>query len=90
MVRQPGFVDADERLRVSSATGNDLERIAAPVDAAMIRADLAQVAPGAGGAEGAPLGLDPVLIVTILPLRAKHGRATGCTPPRLVGQRVAA
>jgi IS5 family transposase len=37
MVRQAGFFDVEERLRELSAKGDDLERIAALVDFALLR-----------------------------------------------------
>ena len=39
MVRQPGFFDVEERLCELSAKGDDLERIAALLDFAMLRGE---------------------------------------------------
>ena len=40
MAGQPGFFDADERLKVLSASGDPLERLAAVVDFAVFREEL--------------------------------------------------
>ena len=40
MVGQPGFFDAEERLKALSAAGDPLERLAAVVDFEVFRAEL--------------------------------------------------
>ena len=40
MAGQPGFFDAEERLRALSAAGDPLERLAAAVDLELFRAEL--------------------------------------------------
>jgi IS5 family transposase len=40
MAGQPGFFDGDERLKVLSAAGDPLERLAAVIDFEMFRGDL--------------------------------------------------
>ena len=73
MGRQPGFFDVDERVRELSAKGDDLERIGALVDFAMIRAELEQAVPGADGTKGGRPAFDHVLMFRILLLAAIHG-----------------
>ena len=48
-VRQPGFLDVEERLRELSTKGDDLERIALLVDFVMFRAELERTVPRADG-----------------------------------------
>ena len=52
MVRQPGVLDVEQRLRELSAKSGNLERIAALIDFAMFRIDLEPAVPHAYGANG--------------------------------------
>ena len=72
MAGQPGFFDVGNRLRALSAKGDDLERIAAPVDFEGFRAELKQAVPRSDGAKGGRPAFDHVLMFKVLLLQAMH------------------
>ena len=64
---QAGFFDIDERLKEISAKGDDLERLNAIVDSAIVdfeafRPDLARAVPRSNGSKGGRPAFDHVLM----------------------------
>ncbi|MCI0755754.1 IS5 family transposase [Teichococcus vastitatis] len=73
MQGQPGFFDLSDRLRELSAKGDDLERIAAPVDLGQFRPELEHTVPRSEGGKGGRPAFDRVLMFKVLVLQAMHG-----------------
>ena len=71
-VRDPGFFDAEERLKALSAKGDDLERIKSVVDFEVFRPDLERAVPRSDGAKGGRPAFDHVLMFKVLILQAMH------------------
>jgi len=72
MAGQPGFFDADERLRALSAAGDPLERLRAVVEFELFRPDLESALARAGRSRGGRPPYDPVLMFRILVLQALY------------------
>src|ERR671917_1140168 len=72
MAGQPGFFDVEDRLRELSAKGDDLERIAAPVDFERFRPELERAVPRSDGSKGGRPAFDHVLMFKVLLLQAMH------------------
>ncbi len=68
MVSQPGFFDADERLRALSAAGDPLERLKAVVDFELFRVGLEAALNRADRSQGGGPPYDAVLMFRILVL----------------------
>jgi len=66
MADQPGFFDADDRLRALSAAGDPLERLKAVVDFELFRADLEAAVQRADRSKGGRPPYDTVLMFRIL------------------------
>jgi transposase, IS5 family len=71
-VRDPGFFDADDRLKALSVKGDDLERIKTVVDFEAFRGDLERAVPRSDGAKGGRPAFDHVLMFKVLVLQAMH------------------
>jgi IS5 family transposase len=72
MVGQPGFFDAEERLRWLSASGDPLERLRAVVDFEALRAELEAALPRADRSRGGRPPWDAVLMFRVLVLQALY------------------
>jgi transposase len=72
MVGQPGFFDAEERLRWLSASGDPLERLRAVVDFEAFRAELEAALPRADRSRGGRPPWDAVLMFRVLVLQALY------------------
>ena len=72
MAGQPGFFDAEERLRWLSALGDPLERLRAVVDFEAFRAELEAALPRADRSRGGRPPWDAVLMFRILVLQALY------------------
>lgn len=72
MAGQPGFFDADERLRWLSASGDPLERLRAVVDFEAFRAELETALPRADRSRGGRPPWDAVLMFRVLVLQALY------------------
>src|ERR1700749_1649882 len=69
---QPGFFDAEERLKELSAKGDGLERLNAVVDFELFRADLDRAVPRWDRAKGGRRSFDPVLRFKTLVGQTSH------------------
>src|SRR5579872_5796925 len=69
MVVQPGFFDAEERLRALSAAGDPLERLKAVVDFELFRLDLEAALRRTDRSKGGRPPYDAVLMFRILVLQ---------------------
>ncbi len=72
MAGQPGFFDAEDRLRWLSASGDPLERLRAVVDFEAFRAELEAALPRADRSRGGRPPYDAVLMFRILVLQALY------------------
>jgi hypothetical protein len=72
MAVQPGFFDAEERLRWLSASGDPLERLRAVVDFEAFRAELEAALPRADRSRGGRPPWDAVLMFRVLVLQALY------------------
>ncbi|MBI2347051.1 MAG: IS5 family transposase [Deltaproteobacteria bacterium] len=72
MAGQPGFFDADERLRALSAAGDPLERLARVVDFALFRAELEAALARSDRAKGGRPPYDAVLMFKVLVLQTLY------------------
>jgi IS5 family transposase len=72
MVGQPGFFDAEERLRWLSASGDPLERLRAVVDFEAFRAELEAALPRADRSRGGRPPWDALLMFRVLVLQALY------------------
>ncbi len=72
MAGQPGFFDAEERLRWLSASGDPLERLRAVVDFEAFRAELEAALPRADRSLGGRPPWDAVLMFRVLVLQALY------------------
>jgi IS5 family transposase len=72
MSGQPGFFDAEERLRWLSASGDPLERLRAVVDFEAFRAELEAALPRADRSRGGHPPWDAVLMFRVLVLQALY------------------
>ena len=72
MSGQPGFFDADERLRALSAAGDPLERLSAAVDFELFRAELDAALRRSDRARGGRPPYDPVLMFEVLVLQTLY------------------
>jgi hypothetical protein len=72
MTGEPGFFDAEERLRWLSASGDPLERLRAVVDFEAFRAELEAALPRADRSRGARPSWDAVLMFRGLVLQALY------------------
>lgn len=76
MAGQPGFFDADERLKALSAAGDPLERLARVVDFEAFRAELETALARAGRAKGGRPPYDAVLMFKVLVLQTLYTLST--------------
>ena len=76
MAGQPGFFDADERLKALSAAGDPLERLARVVDFEAFRAELETALAHAGRAKGGRPPYDAVLMFKVLVLQTLYTLST--------------
>jgi len=72
MARQPGFFDADERLRWLSEAGGPLERLSRVVDFELFRPPLDAALQRSDRAKGGRPPYDPVLMFRVLVLQALY------------------
>ncbi len=72
MAKQPGFFDADERLKALSAAGDPLERLRAAVDFEVFRPDLQAALDRADRSRGGRPPYDAVLMFRILVLQTLY------------------
>ncbi len=72
MAGQPGFFDAEDRLRWLSASGDPLERLRAVVDFEAFRAELEAALPRADRSRGGRPPWDAVLMFRVLVLQALY------------------
>ena len=72
MAGQPGFFDAEERLRWLSASGDPLERLRAVVDFEAFRTELEAALPRADRSRGGRPSWDAVLMFRVLVLQALY------------------
>jgi transposase, IS5 family len=72
MAGQPGFFDSDERLKVLSAAGDPLERLAKVVDFEVFRGDLEAALSRSDRAQGGRPPYDPVLMFKALVLQTLY------------------
>ncbi len=72
MAGQPGFFDAEERLRALSASGDPLERLRAVVDFERFRAELEAALPRADRGRGGRPPWGAVLVFRALVLQALY------------------
>ena len=72
MAGQPGFFDAEDRLRWLSASGDPLERLRATVDFEVFRAELEAALPRADRSRGGRPPWDAVLMFRVLVLQAPY------------------
>jgi IS5 family transposase len=72
MAPQPGFFDADERLRALSAAGDPLERLRAVVDFELFRAELEATLRRGDRSRGGRPAYDPVLMFRVLVLQTLY------------------
>lgn len=72
MARQPGFFDADERLRALSAAGDPLERLTSVVDFELFRPELEAALDRADRRRGGRPPYDAVLMFRILVLQTLY------------------
>ena len=72
MAGQPGFFDAEDRLRALSAAGDPLERLAAAVDFGLFRGELDAALQRSDRARGGRPPYDPVLMSRVLVLQTLY------------------
>src|SRR5579863_6251535 len=72
MAKEPGFFDADARLRALSAAGDPLERLKAVVDFELFRAELEAALHRADRSRGGRPSYDAVLMFGILVLQTLY------------------
>lgn len=72
MAGQPGFFDADERLRALSSAGDPLARLAAAMDFGLFRAELDAALRRSDRAKGGRPPYDPVLMFKVLVLQIPY------------------
>ena len=72
MAKQPGFFDADERLKALSAAGDPLERLRAAVDFEVFRADIEAALDHGDRSRGGRPPYDAVLMFRILVLQTLY------------------
>ena len=65
-MKQPGFVDVEERLARLSGLGDQLEAFSRTVDFEVFRSDLEEALAYADGSKGGRPAFDPVLMFKIL------------------------
>ena len=83
MAGQPGFFDADERLKALSAAGDPLERLARVVDFEAFRAELETALAHAGRAKGGRPPYDAVLMFKVLVLQTLYTLSDDATEYQL-------
>ena len=72
MARQPGFFDADDRLRALSAAGDPLERLRAVVDFELFRPELEATLDRADRSRGGRPPYDAVMMFRVLVLQTLY------------------
>ena len=83
MAGQPGFFDADERLKALSAAGDPLERLAAVVDFELFRAELEAALARSDRAKGGRPAYDAVLMFKVLVLQTLYTLSDDATEYQL-------
>jgi IS5 family transposase len=83
MVRQPGFFDADERLKVLSASGDPLERLARVVDFEVFRVELEAALARSDRAKGGRPPYDAVVMFKVLVLQTLYTLSDDATEYQL-------
>ena len=83
MAGQPGFFDAEERLKVLSASGDPLERLSKVVDFAQFRPDLEAALVRADRARGGRPPYDAVLMFKVLVLQTLYTLSDDATEYQL-------
>jgi transposase, IS5 family len=83
MAGQPGFFDADERLKVLSASGDPLERLAAVVDFAVFREELEAALARSDRAKGGRAPYDAVVMFKVLVLQTLYTLSDDATEYQL-------
>jgi IS5 family transposase len=83
MVGQPGFFDADDRLKALSAAGDPLERLAAVVDFELFRAELESALSRSDRVKGGRPPYDAVLMFKILVLQTLYTLSDDATEYQL-------
>src|SRR5512143_265832 len=83
MAGQPGFFDADERLKVLSASGDPLERLAAVVDFAVFREELEAALARSDRAKGGRAPYDAVVMFKVLVLQTLYTLSDDATEHQL-------
>jgi transposase len=83
MAGQPGFFDADERLKVLSAAGDPLERLATVVDFEVFRGELEAALVRSDRAKGGRLPYDAVLMFKVLVLQTLYTLSDDATEYQL-------
>ena len=83
MAGQPGFFDADERLKALSAAGDPLERLAAVVDFELFRPELEAALARSDRAKGGRPPYDAVLMFRVLVLQTLHTLSDDATEYQL-------
>lgn len=83
MAGQPGFFDADERLKAVSAAGDPLERLAAVVDFELFRPELEAALARSDRAKGGRPPYDAVLMFRVLVLQTLYTLSDDATEYQL-------
>ena len=83
MAGQPGFFDADERLKALSAAGDPLQRLAAVVDFELFRAELEAALARSDRAKGGRPPYDAVLMFKVLVLQTLYSLSDDATEYQL-------
>jgi transposase, IS5 family len=83
MAGQPGFFDADERLKALSAAGDPLERLVAAVDFELFRAELAAALWRSDRGKGGRPPYDAVLMFKVLVLQTLYTLSDDATEYQL-------
>src|SRR5512138_2647398 len=83
MAGQPGFFDADERLKVLSAAGDPLERLAAVVDFELFRGELETALERSDRSKGGRPPYDAVLMFKALVLQTLYTLSDDATAYQL-------
>ena len=83
MAGQPGFFDADERLKVLSAAGDPLERLAAVVDFELFRGELETALERSDRSKGGRPPYDAVLMFRVLILQTLYTLSDDATEYQL-------
>jgi IS5 family transposase len=86
MARQPGFFDADERLRALSAAGDPLERLRSVVDFELFRPELEAALDRSDRSRGGRPPYDAVLMFRVLVLQTLYTPSDDQTEYQLRGR----